>query len=63
MGKSSGSSSKGAAKHESSASDNRAEELNRQELQRVQSGGQATTGSGQSQAPAASPSSGATSAH
>ncbi|HEX9489597.1 MAG TPA: hypothetical protein VF930_04875 [Stellaceae bacterium] len=41
-----------AAKHERSASDNMAEELNRQELQRVQSGGQ-TTGSGQSQAPGA----------
>jgi hypothetical protein len=41
-----------AAKHTQSASDNMAEELNRQELQRVQSGGQ-TTGSGQSQAPGA----------
>jgi len=61
MGTSSGSSSKRAAKHESSTSDNMAEELNRQELQRVQSGGEATTGSGQSQAPAASPASGATS--
>src|SRR5713101_3229743 len=39
-----------AAKHEPSASDNMADELNRQELQRVQSGGQ-TTGSGQSQPP------------
>ncbi len=42
----------GAAKHEPSASDNMADELNRQELQRVQSGSQ-TTGSGQSQAPGA----------
>jgi hypothetical protein len=42
-----------AGQHETSASDNMADELNRQELQRVQSGGQ-TTGSGQSQAPGAS---------
>ncbi len=42
----------GAAKHSQSASDNMADELNRQELQRVQSGGQ-TTGSGQSQPPSA----------
>ncbi len=41
-----------AAKHSQSASDNMAEELNRQELRRVQSGAQ-TTGSGQSQAPGA----------
>jgi hypothetical protein len=44
-----------AAKHESSASDNMASELNRQELQRVQRG--QTTGSGQSQAPGGSGSS------
>jgi hypothetical protein len=42
-----------APQHEPSASDNSAAELNRQELQRVQRGGQ-TTGSGQSQAPGAS---------
>jgi hypothetical protein len=42
-----------AAKHGQSPSDNMAEELNRQELQRMQSGGQTTTGSGQSQAPGA----------
>jgi hypothetical protein len=41
-----------AAQHTPSASDNSAAELNRQELQRVQSG--QTTGSGQSQAPSAS---------
>ena len=41
----------GAAKHSQSASDNMADELNRQELQRVQSG--QTTGSGQSQPPSA----------
>jgi hypothetical protein len=47
----------GAAKHESSASDNMAEQLNREELRRVQNGSQ-TSGSGQSQAPAATPSGG-----
>lgn len=76
MGKSSGSGGKSAAKHRSTPSDNMAEELNRQELQRVQSGGQAASGnsqapsaaapaSGQSQAPitpGAAPSGGASSA-
>ena len=42
-----------AAKHEQSASDNMAEELNRQELQRVQNGGGQMSGSSQSQAPGA----------
>jgi hypothetical protein len=42
-------------KHQSSPSDNMAEQLNREELERVQHGGQ-TSGSGQSQSPAATPS-------
>jgi len=45
-----------AAQQGPSASDHMADELNRQELQRVQSGGQ-TTGSGQSRAPGADASS------
>ena len=51
-------SAKSGAKHETSASDHMAEQLNKQELQRVQNGGQA---SGSSQSPTAAPSTGSTS--
>jgi hypothetical protein len=51
-------SGKSGAKHQASASDNMAEQLNREELQRVQNGGQPTSGT--SQAPSAAPPTGST---
>ena len=50
---------KSGGKHETSASDHMAEQLNKQELQRVQNGDQPTSGS--TQPPAATPSAGSTS--
>jgi hypothetical protein len=52
-------SAKSGGKHEASASDNMAEQLNKEELQRVQNGDQPTSGT--SQPPAATPSAGSTS--
>lgn len=56
MGKSS-KSAKSGGKHEASASDHMAEQLNKEELQRVENGGQAS-GSSQSPAPTGKPSAG-----